>query len=123
MKIDEVLAQTDELQPNQYDDAIKISWLSKLDQKIYEELIQNYEKDADTPSEFHGYSVNDVSASLLADDAFADMYVDYLFAMMNYINQESERYVNSMNMFEEKYKQYTAWYNRTHRHIRRNYSL
>ena len=91
MKIDEVLAQTDELQPNQYDDAIKISWLSKLDQKIYEELIQNYEKDADTPSEFHGYSVNDVSASLLADDAFADWKNKYLASLSEWVDNLPER--------------------------------
>lgn len=43
MTIAEVLAEVDEIKPNQYDDALKIQWISRLEGKIYSEIINTHE--------------------------------------------------------------------------------
>lgn len=169
MTIEEVLAQVDELKPNQYSDTVKISWLSKLDSKIFVEVISRYEvekeeveeeaeeeevipkgragEDPDIPEDvpilpdipehepeeeedeetditvFNGYTVNDMSTTLLVDDAYADLYVDYIFAQIDYNNQELDRYSNSMFMFNSKYADYKNFYNRTHKIKSTNYKI
>ena len=165
MTVEEVLAQVDELKPNQYSDMIKVDWLSRLDRKIWEEVITQYEieepitevekteetDDTDNANNmingamllddnvpdipnipdhddeeieeenktfdvFNGYTVEDMNTELLVCDSYADLYVDYVFAMIDYVNQELDRYSNSMMMFNEKYKDFKNYYNRTHKH-------
>lgn len=173
MRVEEALALLDELKPNQYDDAVKISWLSKLDFKIYEEVIKRYEPekeeekeeekevdisryiddgtDPDNPDDenhdpelpddvpdripdedeeeennieiFNGYTQDDMSTQLIVCDAYADLYIDYLFAQIDYVNQELDRYSNSMAMFNSKYAAYKNYYNRTHTPIKVQYKL
>lgn len=121
MTIEEVLAQVDELKPNQYDDGIKVSWLSKLDEKIFKELISIYE-DSEIKT-FDGYTISDMGKELLVDEAYADLYIDYIFAMIDYVNQELDRYNNSMMMHNEKFNQYKDFYNRTHRRKKSQYKF
>ncbi len=178
MTIEEVLAQVDELKPNQYSDIVKISWLSKLDAKIFIEVISRYEiekeepekeeeeeeeliaRESEEPEEpenpdepedepedvpilpdipehddtddenkedditvFNGYTVNDMSTTLLVDEAYADLYVDYIFAQIDYNNQELDRYNNSMFMFNSKYADFKNYYNRTHKIKSTNYKI
>ena len=44
---------------------------------------------------------------------------DYLMGMIAYSNGETERYQNSMIMFNSNYKEYADWYNRTHKPIQK----
>ena len=112
MTINEALALVDEIRPNQYDDNVKIQWLSKLDAKIFKEVVSTHEDAA--IDEFNGYTVNDMDAQLLVDDAYADLYNDYLFAMIDYSNQELDSYNNAMLMFEAKYNDFRCFYNQNH---------
>lgn len=119
MKIEEVLAQVDELKPNQYDDTIKIDWLSKFDKQIYNQVIATHE--GCSIDEFNGYGLADMAQELLVDDAYAGLYVDYVFSMIDYNNQEYDKYANSAAMFESKFADYVKWYNRTHKPLHKQY--
>lgn len=121
MRIEEVLTQVDELKPNQYDDTIKIDWLNKLDKQIYNQVIKTHE---DNRLEgFNGYSLNDMSQELIAEDAYAGFYVDYIFSMIDYNNQEYDKYANSSAMFESKFADYVRYYNREHKPLTKNYKM
>jgi len=114
MKVSEVLAMVDEIKPNTYDDNIKIMWLSELDGKIFNEIIKTHVIDENTPSEFAGYDETSINEELLAKFPHEDIYRNYLFAQIDFANGETERYTNSMIMFNESYRSFTADYNRNH---------
>lgn len=130
MTIAEVLAQVDALKPNQYDDQMKIAWLSTLDGKIYAEVMLTHELpfvEKETydeitgesilemvPLEFNGYTEYDMNTDLLVKEPYTDIYTNYVFAMIDYHNQEMDRYNNSMLMFNSRYAMFKAWYNKNH---------
>lgn len=114
MTISEVIASVDELKPNAYDDDIKIQWLSELDGQIFQEVVLTHEYNPDMPAEFKGYTPADKNNELLVGQPYSRMYREYIFAMMDYMNGETDRYANSVTMFNAKYKEFTDYYNRTH---------
>lgn len=133
MKIEEALALVDNLKPNQYDDQVKIKWLSDLDGKVFKEVIKTHElpfveveKISEITGEsytvleqiepvYAGYTEYDMGKELLVNEPYSDIYTYYIFAMIDFHNQEMDRYTNSMLMFNAKYDEFAAYYNRTYR--------
>lgn len=128
MRISDILAKVDELKPSQFDDNTKIDWLSELDGRIFNTIIMTHihelikqtivdeetgeEKVIEVEPTFTPYSSED--EELILDDIHADVYRHWLYAMMDYANGETERYQNSMIMFNSKFQEYRDWYNSTH---------
>ena len=54
MTIQQALDQIDGLYPNHFEDALKISWLSELDGKIYHSVLLTHDKEVE---EFTGYNL------------------------------------------------------------------
>jgi hypothetical protein len=123
MKISEVLANVDELRPNQFDENIKIKWLSDLDGRVFNtiimthehSLVENPEDGTYTEPTFTRYDETSENEDLLIPDTYADTYTHYIFAQMDYTNGEDARYVNSMAMFNSSLGEYANWYNSTHK--------
>lgn len=112
MTINEAIEICDRQKPNGYTAEDKIHWLSKLDQMIFDEIIDRHE---DGPKAFDGYRADaDGGTELLGDDAYADMYVKWLFAQIDFANAEIARYNNSMEMFNGLYSAFAASYTRRH---------
>ena len=126
MTVGEVLAQADEIRPNTYDENLKITWLSELEGRIFNDIILTHEHDLVEDEEgnlveptFSGYDETSENVEMLAPDIYADLYRNYLFTQIDYSNGETERYTNSMLMFNNSYQQYADWYNRTHKPIQK----
>lgn len=130
MTINQILAMVDEINPNSYDAKVKIDWLSKIDGRVFNDIILTHEHDLvpfDDGTEegtlieptFSGYGDVSLDTTLLIDDTYSDVYRDYLMGMIAYSNGETERYQNSMIMFNSNYKEYADWYNRTHKPIQK----
>lgn len=117
MRIDELLANVQEMKPNQYSDQILIGWISSLEGKIVKEVFETHEQEE--PIVFHGYTEADMDVELLVEESYTDLYKYYLHAMIDYSNGETDRYENSMIMFNNTYAEYKAWYNRTHKPLHR----
>ena len=112
MTIDQAIDICDRQKPNGYTTEDKIHWLSKLDQMIFDEVIDRHEGG---PEAFEGYTEEtDGKTELLADDAYADLYVKWLFAQIDFANAETARYNNSMAMFNALYDGYCKSYTRKH---------
>lgn len=112
MTIDQAIDICDRQKPNGYTMEDKIHWLSNLDQMIFDEIIERHEGG---PEKFEGYADNvNGSTELLADNAYADMYVKWLFAQIDFANAELARYNNSMAMFNALYEAYAKSYTRKH---------
>lgn len=128
MTINQVLAMVDEINANSYDTKVKIEWLSKIDGRVFNDIILTHEHDlVDDGTEegnlieptFPGYDDSSLDTELLIDDIYSDVYRDYLMAMIAYSNGETERYQNSMIMFNSNYREYVNWYNRIHAPIQK----
>lgn len=111
MTIDKIIELVDRQKPNQYDYADKIHWLSQMDYMVYREVVATHEGGAES---FDGYTESDAYTEVLGGDEFADMYVKWLYAMIDFANQEIDRYSNSMIMFNSLYADFCNAYNRTH---------
>lgn len=111
MTIKKIIELVDRQKPNQYDEADKIHWLSQMDYMVYREVISTHEGGAES---FDGYTAADAEKQVLGGDGFADMYVKWLYAMIDFANQEIDRYSNSMIMFNSLYADFCNAYNRTH---------
>lgn len=112
MKIFEAIEICDRQKPNGYSREDKIHWLSKLDGMIWERVISQHEGG---PEKFEGYTPDtDDGTELLADDMYADMYVKWLFAQIDFANAEIPRYNNSVSMFNAIFGEYSKAYTRQH---------
>lgn len=118
MKIQEAIEKTDELMPNQYTTAQKVSWLSTLDGKIWHEVIMTHHGHQMEWYPFEGY--NDDEAELLVPVPYADdVYGWYLKSRIALENNEVSKYDQYSAMFNQAYEDFTAFYNRTHPPITR----
>ena len=113
MTIREALEKVDKLKPNQFEDAEKVRWLNDLDAMIKADIIDTHEG-AELVT-FDGYDEDtDADTELLVPSPYSDIYLHYLFAQIDFNNAEYTRYNNAISMFNSKYIDFAAHYNRTH---------
>lgn len=92
MTVNEAILRADELRPNPFDEKQKARWLSELDGKIAKEILN---KDG-----FEPYDIsNSGETELLAEDAYGDLYLFYLCAMIDFFSRDYGEYNNSIAMF------------------------
>ncbi len=116
MTVDECIHLVDNLKPNQIERARKIEWLSRLDQRIFEELMCKHRGNADTPEHFDGYSQDThPDTELLARAPYDEMYRFYLEMHIDRTNLENDKYNDDAAMFNDLWGQYARWYHREHR--------
>ncbi len=113
MTIQEAISRADDLYPNGYSVAEKVNWLSSLDARITEEILDTHE---DAPEEeFEKYSADDLTTELIVPFPHSDLYIAYLIAKVDEANKETARYNNSSATFNALYSAYAGDYNRKHK--------
>ena len=112
MTINGAIDFLDGQKPNAYPEENKRAWLDKLDRMVFREILETHEGG---PEDFAGYDAQtDGETVLLIPDEFRDVYLYWLCAMVDFANQETQRYTNSMIMFNSAYADFGNWWNRTH---------
>ena len=113
MTIHEAVEMVDRLKPNQYDQEQKVKWLSKLDGMIFREVISTH---ADSPiEEFKGYDNAFPDTEMLVPYPYdEDVYNYFLQMQIDKENGEMAKYNQSATLFNNAYKTFCDWYNRTH---------
>lgn len=126
MTISDVLAMVDELKPNSYDENAKITWLSELDGRVFNDVILTHVHDLVDDGEgnmveptFTGYDETSENEELLIPDTYADVYRNWLFAQIDYANGEIDRFNNSMLMYNNSLKEFYDWYNRNNKPLQK----
>ena len=116
MTINDILTKVDDLKPNQYSDAIKIGWLNDVEGSIFNDIMMThlFPDWEDMPEYFTPYTPDDINEHMIAPDIYADLYVYYLFAMIDFHNNEAARYASSMQMFNTAIKAFADWVNRNY---------
>lgn len=113
MTIQDALTQLEELKPNQFGEELKIKWLSDIEGKIYDEIISKRNGYENIDS--YTYDINsDYDTDLNVPDRYAMIYIYYLMAMIDFANGETERYSNSMQMFNSSYQEFVNYWYKTH---------
>ena len=117
MTIDEAIMQADESNPNFIERARKVKWLSSLDTWIWEQVIKTHWPGRDTPGSFTPYDMDtDPDTALLVPEPWAEeLYKNYLNMQVQGINQEMEKYNNSLMLYTSARNQYIRDYQRKHR--------
>lgn len=112
MTIAQAIAKINSLKPNSYSDEEKIGWLSELDKRIKEEIIDTHEGSEKVV--FDGYTADtSVATNLLVPAPHDDLYIYWMESKIDYWNGETNRFNNSVSMFNATYSEYARHYNRT----------
>lgn len=113
MTITEAISKTDNLKPNSYTQPDKVRWLSILDGIIKKEIIDTHEGGEEII--FNGYEAETPADTVLLVPApYDDVYVKWLEAQIDYANGETDRWENSMVMYNTAFSAFQRFYNRTH---------
>lgn len=124
MKISEAIAEVDSQKINTYSNEQKIKWLSRLDNRIYNEIILTHRyNDGEDEVTFDGYDTTDEDTELIVGEPYAEMYVRWLEAQMDYSNMEYDAFNNCNAVFESIYSSFRNAYNQSHIPVssRKNY--
>lgn len=110
MTIEQAIEKIDKLKPNQIDDVDKVAWLDVLDRMARAEVI----KDGLETEE--GYNENTPQDTvLLIPEPYSVVYLHWLAAQIDMVNQEYAKYQNDYILFNSAYRDYAAWHTRTFR--------
>ncbi len=113
MTIKEAINQVDLLKPNTYEALVKIGWLSRLDTMVKGQVIDAY--DGAEKVQFSGYDEQTPKdTALLMPEPYAEAYLRWIEAQIDYANGEYDKYNNSIVMFNTAFQGYKDEYNRTH---------
>lgn len=114
MTVKQAIDFVDKLKPNQYEESVKIGWLSKLDGMIFEEVFLTH---ADSPAEsFSGYTSADKNKKMLVPYPYdEDIYNYFLQSQIDKENAETNKYNQSHALYNNAYKAFCDWYYRKHR--------
>ena len=134
MTLAELIAEVDEVKPNQFAKEIKTRWLSEVESAVVEQILNRalYEKEEERirpdgttetitvwkPDDvaFDKYDYDtDQERELLVPDRFCDIYVNYLSAKIDYNNREFGSYQNCAAMYQASWNDFAAYWKRTHK--------
>ena len=118
MTLGKLIEKIVEQKGQQYDAQILTDWVNEIEGQVVEEVINQAE----------GYNIafvpydytQDAERTLQIPDRFQDVYINYLYAKIDFNNQETERYNNDVAMYNASYEAYAAWFRREHRPKKRS---
>lgn len=113
MKISEAIEEVNGLKANMYTDEDKLKWLNRLDMRIKQEIIDTHEG-SEEYADFQPYTADDMDKELLVGEPYAEMYIHWLEAQIDYNNMEYDSFNSSNTMFESVYSSFRNAYNASH---------
>ena len=119
MTIQKALDLADQLKPNMMSAPVKIAFLSEIDQMIWTELVMTHAH-TDAEETKPAYDTDtDPGTELLIPEPYDMLYVYWLMARIDHLNQEIDKYNNDRALFDNAYEQASDWYTRTHMPIQK----
>ena len=123
MKLIDAINEVNNLKPNFYELPEKIKWLSRLDLRIFEQILLTHELSEEEREPylndsgelaFDGYDENDQDRELIVKEPYDELYIHWLSAQIDLNNREFLGFNNSNAMFEATYSEFRNAFNRTH---------
>lgn len=101
MTVKNIINHIDKIKPNTFDFETKLLWLSEVDSRAQIEI--------------HGKDLSDVAVpsgenyNLLIPDAYAEAYVYYILAMIDFLCGEFDRYSASSRAYNKVISDYAKY--------------
>ena len=111
MTAGQAITMVDDLEPNQYTEQQKLTWLARLDGQIFEELVLTHEHEEGAAF----VPPSSTTDELLVPFPYDDIYNFWLQAMIALENGENAKYIVQMQLFNAAYTNYGRLYNRKYK--------
>ena len=111
MNLRELLVEVDQLRPNAFADAEKIRMVNTVEGRIYKDILSKYEGEEPV---FIPFAEGQEERELVVPVPFTDVYVFYLISMVDFYNGDSNKYNDSMILYNDAWENYAAHYLQTH---------
>lgn len=111
MNLRELLVEVDQLRPNAFADAEKIRMVNTVEGRIYKDILSKYEGEEPV---FVPFAEGQEERELVVPVPFTDVYVFYLISMVDFYNGDSNKYNDSMILYNDAWENYAAHYLQTH---------
>ena len=101
------------LKPHAYEASQVVDWLSRVEGRVFTELIRTHANDALIT--FAGYTdATPVDTLLIAPEPYDELYLYGLMTQVDLYNQELDKYNNSAALFNQAWHALAAFWNRTY---------
>ena len=114
MNIQQALDKVDAMLPNFMDRALKIHFLSEIDQLIHQEVVMKHEHTEEQEQMPVYTEATEPGTELLIPDPYSALYPYYVIKKIDEQNLEFEKFNQHNALFENYYDAMCDWYTRTH---------
>ena len=115
MTIHDAIAEVDSLKSNMFSEKEKIRWISRLEARIYQEIICTHQRnEGEEEISFTGYGEDDGEKELLVGQPHDELYLRWLEAQIDYHNMEYDSFNNSNAVFDAVFSSFRNAYNQSH---------
>ena len=115
MTIHDAIAEVDSLKSNMFSEKDKIRWISRLEARIYQEIICTHQRnEGEEEISFTGYGEDDGEKELIVGQPHDELYLHWLEAQIDYHNMEYDSFNNSNAVFDAVFSSFRNAYNQSH---------
>lgn len=118
MTLAQCIFQVDALKHNNIPSAIKLIWLTELEQRVIIEVLATHTLSTEEDAEMDAFLPYDddtpADTTLLIPDPYSEVYRYWLMARIDEATREMPSYSNNNSQFNYTWGRYVNWYNRTH---------
>lgn len=112
MTIRDAIELVDLVKPNQYDEKLKIMWLSKHDGQVFEEVFKTHVNCPKQPFVGYGVETSRDTVLLVPEPYAMDVYNYFLQAQIDKENGEIDKFNQDIILYNNAYQAYLNAYNR-----------
>lgn len=113
MTLEKLIENILTIKGQQFDNEIITSWINEIEVQAIDEV---FNKAIGVNIEFVPYDyTTDMDKKLYIPDRFQDVYTNYIYSKIDFLNQETERYNNDVVMFNAAYESFSSWYLRNNK--------
>lgn len=113
MTIAEAIALADQMKPNTMPNPTKVRFLSEVEGKIFNEIILKHEHEEGIVCPTYD-DQTDGGTEMLVPAPYDMVYVYWLMAQIDHLNQEMDKYNNDRSLFEDAWGNFGDYWNREH---------
>ena len=108
--VSSVITRVDDIKPNAFSNETKTQWLNEVEGMVQTEVFLWASEQIIT----YDYATN-ADTELLVQPPHDKLYWAYLTAMIDFANGEYNKYQNSMEMYNEYYRNFVRWFANTYK--------
>lgn len=102
MKAQDIIDRVDRVKPNAFANEDKLMWLNEVEGKVQTEILLKRIDDVK--------QLGSVMDELIVPFPYDSLYDFYLQAMVDFHNREYNEYVNTSELYNQKWKEFEMWY-------------